>query len=58
MALDLYLSGVLIGSVVRGLKGCYAYCPAGSPVGQFADIDAAAHALKARMDEHQAVEAA
>lgn len=48
MALDLYLSGVLIGSVVRGPQGCYAYGPSGSPVGQFADIDAAAHALASR----------
>lgn len=48
MALDLFQAGILIGSVLRGPQGCYAYDPAGSPVGQFADIDAAAHALASR----------
>lgn len=48
MAMDLFIEGVLIGSVVRGLRGCYAYDPAGAPVGQFADIDAAAVALQQR----------
>lgn len=48
MAIDLFVSGVLIGSVVHGLKGCYAYDADGSPVGQFADLDAAAVALAAR----------
>lgn len=49
MALELFQAGILIGSVIRGLRGCYAYSPDGQPVGEFADIDAAAHALVARV---------
>lgn len=49
MALDLFMAGVLIGSVVRCRGGCFAYTASGEAVGQFADIDAAAHALAARI---------
>lgn len=48
MALDLYIGGVCIGSVVRGAGVAFAYDGAGSPVGQFATIDAATVALAAR----------
>ena len=51
MAVDLFISGVLIGSVVRGLRGVFAYDPTGAPVGQYADLDAAAVALQARMEK-------
>ena len=53
MALDLHLGGVLIGSVVRCRNGCFAYTPDGQPVGEFADIDAAAFALAARVAPKQ-----
>jgi hypothetical protein len=49
VALDLFTQGVLIGSVVRGLRGCYAYTPSGAPLGEYADLDAAAAALAARV---------
>jgi hypothetical protein len=49
MALDLYQAGVLIGSIVRCQNGCYAYTPAGEAIRQIHDIDAAAHALAARV---------
>ncbi|MGG7524116.1 hypothetical protein ACQ3G4_22445 [bacterium BS0013] len=48
MALDLYIGGVCIGSVVRGFKGVFAYGPDGSAFGQFHDTDAAARALASR----------
>lgn len=48
MALDLFIGGICIGSVVRGLKGVFAYDAAGHAVGQFHDTDAAARALAAR----------
>ncbi len=48
MALDLYIAGLCIGSVVRGLKGVFAYGPDGSAVGQFHDTDAAARVLATR----------
>lgn len=50
MCLDLFSGGVLIGSVVRAAGGAvFAYCPAGSALGTFADIDAAAVALAGRL---------
>lgn len=49
MALDLFISGVPIGSVVRCRSGCFAYTPSGSPLGEYADLDAAAAALAARV---------
>lgn len=47
MALDLFIKGVCIGSVIRGVGTVYAYSPAGAEVGQFASTDAAAIALAA-----------
>lgn len=50
MRLDLFSGGVLIGSVVRsGAGAVYAYCPRGSAIGTFQDIDAAAAALARRI---------
>lgn len=49
MALDLFVSGVLIGSVVRCSGGsAYAYTADGIALGTYADLDAAAAALAAR----------
>lgn len=48
MALDLYIAGALIGSVVRGAGSVFAYAPDGSAIGQYATTDAAAVALAAR----------
>lgn len=49
MSLDLFQSGILIGSVVRCSGGhAYAYLPNGEALGTFADLDAAAAALAAR----------
>ncbi|WP_187193403.1 MULTISPECIES: hypothetical protein [unclassified Methylobacterium] len=49
MALDLFVSGVLIGRVVRCWSGCFAYSPSGAPLGEYADLDAAAAAAATRV---------
>ncbi|MFC6792947.1 hypothetical protein ACFQE0_27355 [Methylobacterium komagatae] len=49
MAIDLYQDGILIGSVVRCTGGCYVYTPEGTPLGQMANLDAAALALAERL---------
>ena len=49
MTLDLFVSSVLMGSVVRCRSGCFAYSPSGAPLGEYADLDAAAAALAARV---------
>lgn len=48
VVIDLYVRGVHIGSVVRSTGCVYCYDPNGAPIGQFADLDAAASALNAR----------
>jgi hypothetical protein len=50
VSFDLFHGGVHIGSVVRcGGGQAFAYLPNGEALGTFADLDAAAAALSARM---------
>lgn len=48
VVIDLYVRGVLIGSVVRSTGSVYAYTVDGVPLGQFGDLDAAVSALNSR----------
>lgn len=48
MAIDLFIAGVCIGSVIRGAGSVFAYAADGTALGQYATTDAAAVALAAR----------
>ena len=59
MSVDLFSDGVHLGSVVRCNGGqAFAYLPSGEALGTYADLDAAAAALAARIQQEPANAAA